>query len=99
MGRPTKTRDLLPAHARILRFVVYHDVRLHRRPMVVHQPDPVPNVTFARQLHPILPGAVRNGDRHDATPDEGSGHQNPQSGVICGEIIGIDWDITDGYYY
>jgi len=97
MGRPTKTTDLLPAHARLLRFVVHHDVRLHRRLMVVHQPNPVPNVTFARQLHPILPSAIWNGDRHDATPDEVSGRQNAQSGVIYGEIIGIDWDVVEGY--
>lgn len=99
MGRPTKTTDLLPTHARLLRFVVHHDVRLHRRLMVVHQPNPVPKVTFARQLHPILPSAVRNGDRHDTTPDEVPGRQNPQSRVICREIIGIDWDAVYGYYY
>lgn len=46
MGRSTKVADLLSAHARVLRFVVYHDVRLSRRPMVIHRPNSVPNVTF-----------------------------------------------------
>jgi len=82
MGGSTQVTDLLPTHARILRFVVHHDVRLSRRLMVIHRPHSVPNVPFTRQLHSVLLGAVRNGDRYDAAPDEGSGHQNPEGGVI-----------------
>jgi len=55
---------------------------LSRHSLVIHRPNPVPNVTFNGKLRPVLPGAVRNGDRHDATLDQGPGNQDPQGGVI-----------------
>lgn len=69
MDRPTEATVLLSAHARILRFLVYHDVRLPCRPVVIPRSDPVPNVIFTGHIPPVLLGAVRNGDRHDAAPD------------------------------
>jgi len=61
---------------------VHHDIRLSRHSLVIHGPNSVPNVTFNGELRPVLLGAVRNGDRHDPTPYQGPGDQNPQGGVI-----------------
>ena len=78
----TKVTDLLPTHPRLFRFIVHHDVRLSRHPLDVHGPDSVPNVTLIGKPLPVLLGAVRDGDRHDDAPDEGSASQNSQVGVI-----------------
>ena len=87
MDRPAEVTILLSAHARILRPRVYYDARLPRRPMVISRSDPVPNDILTGHIHPILLGAVRNGDRHDATLDKSSGRQTPQGGVIRMEAI------------
>jgi len=61
---------------------MHHDIQLSHHPLDIHRPNSVPNVAFASELHSVFLGAVWNGDRHDATPDEGTGNQNLEGGVI-----------------
>jgi len=61
---------------------MHHDIRLSRHPLDIRRSNSVPNGPFTRKPLSVLLGTVRNGDRHDATPDQGSGNQNPQGGVI-----------------
>ena len=72
-------------HARLFRFVVHHNIHLSCLPLDIHRPDSVPNVTLIGKLRSVLLGAVRNGNRHDDAPDEGSANQNSQVGVIEGQ--------------
>lgn len=65
----TEVTDLVPAHPRLLRLVVYHHLRLSRLFLDVHWPNSIPNVGFNGKLCPILPGAVWDGGRHGRTPD------------------------------
>lgn len=63
---------------------MHDDLRLPRRPLDIHRPDSVPDVSFTGKLRPFLLGAVLDGGRYDVTPDGLSANQNPQGGVIGG---------------
>ena len=95
--RPTKVAGLLPDHARLLRFVVHHNIRLSRHPLDIPRPNSVPDVTLTRKLRPVLLSAVWNGDRHDAAPDEGPGDESTQSGVTYARgNLDQRWDVMYG---
>jgi hypothetical protein len=94
----TKAKRLLPTHARLLCFVLHHNLCLPRLPLDIHRPDSIPNVAPTGKLHPILFGPVRYGNRHDSTPDEGSTNKNSQGGVIERGRGSWSWDNVYGCY-